>query len=135
MPENHPERQKLIDSLAATLEGFLRHQCPSGLWKSLITAGDGEGREESSGTWMALVVFARAYWKGWIRDERIPEMCESAWRGLKTRIWRGLPVGMCLGTPRFPSPECYNTSLFGGFMGMPLLLAKIEMERMKRIRR
>lgn len=132
MPEAHPERPKLISALADTLEGFLRHQRSSGLWTSLITARDGEGRDECSGTWMAVLVFARAYWKGWLRDERIPAMCEKAWQGLKTKLWRGLPVAMCFGTPRFPAPEYYNSSTFGGFMGMPLLLATIEIERMRR---
>ena len=131
LPDAHPDRPALVRMLADELEGLLRQQGRSGLWRNVLDAGPADSREETSCTWMFINVYARAYWKGWLRDPRIPEMCERAWKGLKTRLWRGLPVGHCEGTPYMFGRQGYLSRPQGKFMGTATLLALLELRRMR----
>lgn len=132
LPADHPARPEFCGMLAAGLEGILRHQGPYGLWHNVVSAGEGVSRQDSCGAWMYIAVYARAYWKGWLRDERIPPMCERAWLGLKTKLWRGLLLAQCCGTGNLPSRAQYLTRAHTKFMGMPAMQAWIELQRVRR---
>jgi rhamnogalacturonyl hydrolase YesR len=130
LPAGHPARAELSAALAAGLEGLLRCQGPHGLWHNVLDATDGSSREETSGAWMIVNTYARAWWRGWLRDERIPPMVERAWQGLKTRLWRGLPLAHCTGTSYMFDRQAYLARPQTRFLGHPLLLALIERRRM-----
>lgn len=134
LPDGHPARPELVNALAAGLEGLLRHQGPYGLWHNVLDSTEETSRQDTSGAWMIVSVYARAYWKGWLRDERIPVMCQRAWDGLKTKVWRGLPVAHCDGTPYMLSRQAYLERPHTKFMGHALLLAAVEMRRMRESR-
>lgn len=130
LPEGHAGRDELTGMLAQGLDGFARHQGPHGLWHNVMDETEALSRQDSSGTWMVVNVYARAFWKGWLRDERIPAMCEKAWQGLKTKLWRGLPIGHCGGTGPMSRAE-YRLRPHCKFLGTAPFLARIEIERMR----
>lgn len=132
LPDGHPSRPELVQALRDGLEGLVRWQGPNGLWHNVLDTTGADSREESCTSWMFTATYARAYWKGWLRDPRIPPMCEKAWQGLKTRLWRGLPVGHCAGTPYMASRQCYLSWPHSKFMAGGALLAWIEIERLRR---
>jgi rhamnogalacturonyl hydrolase YesR len=134
LPPDHPARTEFQSMLAAGLEGLLRHQGPYGLWHNVVTATEGLSRQDSCGAWMYIAVYARAYWKGWLRDERIPPMCERAWTGLKTKLWRGLLLAQCCGTGCLASRALYLERAHTRFPGAPALHAWIELQRMRKAR-
>jgi len=131
LPGDHPARPALVQTLADGLEGLCRWQGPQGLWHNVLDTTGADSRQDSCTAWMFTSVYARAYGKGWLRDPRIPDLCERAWQGLKTKLWRGLPVAHPDGTPYMASRQSYlswphTKFLFGG-----ALLARIELERMR----
>lgn len=108
-----------------------RWQTPWGLWYNVLDAAEPETRLDTCGAWMFIAVYARAYWKGWLRDPRIPPMCERAWQGLKSRLWRGLLVGQACGTGQLPGRELYFGRAHTKFMFTPALHALIELRRLR----
>jgi hypothetical protein len=131
LPDTHPARPDFIAMLAAGLEGLLRTQGPHGLWHNVLTATEAASRQDSCGAWMYIAVYARAYWKGWLRDERIPPMCERAWLGLKTKLWRGLLLAQCCGTGCMPARKDYLLRAHTKFPGLPAMHAWVELQRMR----
>lgn len=131
LPENHGARAELVSMLAAALEGLLRYQTPSGLWRNVLDAREDESRTETAGAWMIVNTYARAYWKGWLRDPRIIDMCERAWKGLKTKIWRGIPISHCSGTTYQLTRQGYLERPHHRFLGYAPMLSLIEILRMR----
>ncbi len=135
LPAGHPARPELVGALRDGLEGLLRWQGPYGLWHNVLNADERTSRQDSCTAWMFVNVYARAYRKGWLRDERIPEMCERAWRGLKTKLWRGLPIAHCSGTPYMFSRQAYLSWPHSKFLGTAPLQAILEIQAMRAARR
>ena len=133
LPARHPARAQLVRMLAEELEGLLRFQGPSGLWHNVLDATEETSRQDTAGAWMFINVYARAYWKGWLRDPRIPAMCDRAWQGLKTKVWRGLPIAHCSGTSYMLSRQGYLERPHCKFLGHGMLLAAIEIRRMREV--
>lgn len=133
LPESHPRRPEVIALLAAGLEGILAAQNRHGLWHNVLDAAEGESRECSSATSYFLHVFARAYWKGWLMDERIPPLVERAWKGLKTKVWDWVQLAYCVGTSHMLSRQGYLSRPHDGSRcsRSTLLLAWIELQRMR----
>lgn len=130
LPDNHPARPELIRALDEALDGFLRFQDEYGLWHNVVDDPSANSRQDSCITWMALITYARAYWKGWLRDPRVPPMLAKARAGLRSKIWRGLPVAHCHGTSYMTSRQGYLARPHMRFLFAPLLLAEIEFNRM-----
>lgn len=130
LPDAHPARPALVDMLKRELEGLLRHQTPQGLWYNVIDAAPGESRLDTSSAWMIVNTYARAYWKGWLRDDRIVDLCRRAWRGLKAKTWRGLPTSHCMGTSPMLDRVGYLSRPHSRFFATGLLLPWVEMQRM-----
>ncbi|MCC7519836.1 MAG: glycoside hydrolase family 88 protein [Verrucomicrobiae bacterium] len=98
MPENHPQRTGLCALLRDCLEGLLRVQGEDGLWLNVLDASPADSRPCGSASCQFIRIYARAWARGWLRDERIPPMVERAWQGMKTKIWDGRFLGWCVGT-------------------------------------
>lgn len=131
LPQNHPRRDDLVAILRDGLEGWLKWQDEYGLWNNVIDEDLRHSRHDSCVTWMVINTYARAYWKNWLRDERIPEMLEKAWLGLKTKIWRGLPIAHCDGTSCMTNRQTYLARPHMRFISGAVMLACIEMQRMR----
>ena len=63
-----------------------------------VLDGGENSRPCSSVTSRLVEIYGRAYWKGRLRDERIPPMIERAWRALRTKVWEYRGIGNCVGT-------------------------------------
>lgn len=133
LPDTHPARAGLVDMLRLGLEGLLRHQNARGLWHNVVNANDQESRECASATSRFIHVYAMAYARGWLRDERIPIMLERAWLGLKTKIWDWALIAYCVGTAYGLTRQVYLARPHDTFRcsRSSLLLAWIEMQRMR----
>ncbi|MCC7517875.1 MAG: glycoside hydrolase family 88 protein [Verrucomicrobiae bacterium] len=107
MPEEHPKRRDLCGLLGDHLEGLLRVQGADGLWLNVLDASPSDSRPCSSASSQFVRIYARAYARGWLRDERIPPMVERAWKGLKTKIWDGRFLAWCVGTSHGLNRQVY----------------------------
>ncbi len=97
MPPQHPARAELAQMMRQELDGLLRVQQPDGMWLNVLDGGE-NSRPCSSATSRLAELYGRAYWKGWLRDERIPDMIERAWSALRTKVWEYRGIGNCVGT-------------------------------------
>jgi rhamnogalacturonyl hydrolase YesR len=133
LPETHEARPQLIEILSAGLEGLLSAQDEHGLWHNVLDAREGESRPCSSATSRFIHVYARAYWKDWLRDERIPIMLERAWNGLKTKVWESQLLAYCVGTSYALDRQVYLSRPHDSIRvsRSSLLLAWMEMQRMR----
>jgi len=135
LPESHPARPELCRILKTVLDGLLRYQDEYGLWHNVVDASVVDSRPCASATSRFLHVYARAYNKGWLRDERIPEMVEKAWVGLKTKIWENGLIAFCVGTSYSLSRQVYLSRPHHTFRSSrsEMLINWMERERMKSV--
>lgn len=135
MPAEHPARGELAEMLRLELEGLLRVQCEDGMWLNVLDGGE-NSRACSSVTSRLVEIYGRAYWKGWVRDERIPGMIERAWRGLRTRVWEWRGMGNCVGTSHGLERQTYlaRPGDFSRVSRSSFLLAWMAVERVRRMR-
>jgi len=64
LPDDHPDRPKLLAILRKHIEGLKRAQAPSGMWRQVLDKPD--AWEETSCTGMFVYGIARACNRGWI---------------------------------------------------------------------
>lgn len=85
---------------------------------------------------LGLVGFQRfqdAYWKGWLRDNRVPAMVERAWLGLKTKVWQDEMIAVCVGTAFSLCRQKYLSRLHDSMRTSrsELLLNWMELQKMR----
>jgi rhamnogalacturonyl hydrolase YesR len=133
LPPEHQARPQLVEMLRLGLEGFLRFQDEHGMWQNVLDAEPEESRQCASATSRIVHVYARAYWKGWLRDERIPAMLERGWNGLKTKIWKDELFAVCVGTSHALCRQVYLSRPHDTFRvsRSELLLTWMEMQRIR----
>jgi unsaturated rhamnogalacturonyl hydrolase len=96
MPEDHPERAKLLDVLKRHIEGVKTVQPESGVWRQVLDKP--ELWEETSCTAMFAYSIARAVNKGWIAPENM-DVARKAFAGLANYVTpEGVVKGTCRGT-------------------------------------
>jgi rhamnogalacturonyl hydrolase YesR len=96
LPENHPDRPKLIEILRKHVAGIKPLQAPSGLWRQVLDHV--ELWEEMSCTSMFAYSIARAAQRGWIAREDI-EIARKAFAGVSKNVSaQGDVAGTCEGT-------------------------------------
>lgn len=97
LPENHPQRKKLISLLERQILGIIKYQSAEGLWHQILDKND--SYLESSCTAMFVYGIAKAINKGWI-DARYVSNAVSGWEGLKKKEIneKGQLMNICVGT-------------------------------------
>ena len=96
MPNDHPDRARVIDILKRHIDGVKPHQAASGLWRQIVDKP--ELWEETSVTAMFAYSIARAVNRGWI-DRSYMAMARKAFEGLTTQVSaEGSVDGTCRGT-------------------------------------
>ena len=96
LPEDHPQRGKLISILHQQILGVSRYQDRSGLWHQLLDKND--AYLETSCTAMFTYSIAKAVNNDWI-DARYKTIAEQGWKGIKSRIQAdGQVADICVGT-------------------------------------
>ncbi|WP_341939422.1 glycoside hydrolase family 88/105 protein [Marinimicrobium sp. C2-29] len=85
-PEDHPERQDLIDILNRLAEGLVRHQHESGLWYQVTDQGDRYGNYlEASGSSMFVYALAKGERKGYLAG-KYRQAAERGFEGLVEQL-------------------------------------------------
>jgi unsaturated rhamnogalacturonyl hydrolase len=96
LPENYPNRDKLIKNLFQQILGISRYQDITGMWHQLIDKND--SYLETSSTAMFTYGIAKAVNKGWI-DKRYISIALAGWEGVKKNIQEdGQVKNICMGT-------------------------------------
>ncbi|WP_238654130.1 glycoside hydrolase family 88/105 protein [Paenibacillus piscarius] len=77
LPEQHPQREELLDYYRRLCEGYIRLQDAAGLWHQVLT--DPESYAEASCSSMFVYAFARGVRRGWLTEP--DPYVEAALRG------------------------------------------------------
>ncbi len=96
LPPDYPARAQLLDIYRRHLQGLLKVQAPSGMWRQVLDEPD--LWEETSCTGMFAYALALAANEGWGGPEHLAA-ARRAWTALKGQVtWDGMVVGTCVGT-------------------------------------
>lgn len=106
MPENHPERQKVLANFVRHCEGLLKVQSEDGRWHQVLD--NPSTYLETSATAMFLRAFAVGIVEGWLDEAQYKEPLERGWAALTKQInEKGDVVGIVRGTPIMFSDQEY----------------------------
>ncbi len=106
-PENHPDREDILNKYRELTEGILSYQGEKGMWHQVID--DPETYEESSGTGMFITAMARGVRNGWIDKSVAPKLIK-AWDRLAEICIDddGNALGICVGSGCHMEREYYK---------------------------
>jgi unsaturated rhamnogalacturonyl hydrolase len=87
IPDDHPEREKLLKIFRDLSASLARYQDKTGMWFQVIDKGDRpDNWVESSGTAMFAYAFAKGYAKGYLGKEYLRK-AQKAFEGLQNEIY------------------------------------------------
>ena len=128
LPENHPQRPRILELLRAHAKGLASYQSGSGFWHQLLDRED--SYLETSATAIYTYAFARAVNRGWIDAAAYAPATLLAWNAVSTKInARGQVEGTCVGTGMAFDPTFYYfrpVSPYAAHGYGPVLLAGAE---------
>jgi len=134
LPENHKDREKIIELLNRQIRGIAQYQSPVGLWHQVLHKSD--SYLETSCSAMFTYSVALAINNGWV-EERYKTIALKGWEGIKTQISdRTSSVNnICVGTTIGNNIQFYyerpvETNDFHG-MGI-VILAGIETSKLNK---
>jgi unsaturated rhamnogalacturonyl hydrolase len=128
LPENHPQRSRILELLKAHAKGLASLQSGSGFWHQLLDRED--SYLETSATAIYTYAFARAINRGWLDAKAYAPAVLLAWNAVATKVnQKGQVEGTCVGTGMAFDPMFYYyrpTSPFAAHGYGPTLLAGAE---------
>jgi rhamnogalacturonyl hydrolase YesR len=96
LPENHPERGKVLEIFRRASRGAAETQGGTGLWHQLLNKPD--SYLETSASAMFTFAIARGVNRGWLPTSYAP-IAQTGWRALEQRVRAdGQIEGICVGT-------------------------------------
>jgi rhamnogalacturonyl hydrolase YesR len=96
LPENHPERAKVLETFRRASRGAAETQGGTGLWHQLLNKPD--SYLETSASAMFTFAIARGVNRGWLPTSYAP-IAQAGWRALEQRVRAdGQIEGICVGT-------------------------------------
>jgi rhamnogalacturonyl hydrolase YesR len=129
LPDNHPERQKILELFRSHIQGIASHQSGEGFWHQLLDRND--SYLETSATTIYVYCIARAINKGWIDALAYGPVAQLGWNAVSTKINAlGQIEGVCVGTGMGFDPAFYYhrpVNVFAAHGYGPVLLAGAEM--------
>lgn len=129
LPEDHPQRTKLIDQLKAHAKGLAYFQGGTGFWHQLLDRTD--SYLETSATAIFVYSIARGINKGWLDPAAYSSMVMLGWNAITTKVnAQGQVEGTCVGTGMGFEPAFYYhrpISVYAAHGYGPVLLAGAEM--------
>ncbi len=106
LPQNHPQRQAILDLLQAHVRGLAAYQSGSGFWHQLLDRSD--SYLETSATAIYTFAFARAINRGWIDGLAYAPVTLLGWNAVSTKVNNsGQVEGTCVGTGMGFDPAFY----------------------------
>ncbi len=132
MPENHPQRGKILDLFQRHAKGLASYQSGSGFWHQLLDKTD--SYLETSATAIYAYAYARGVNRGWLDKKAYAPMTLLAWNAVSTKVnAKGQVEGTCVGTGMaFDSAFYYHRPIspFAAHSYGPVLLASAEVLQM-----
>lgn len=129
MPQNHPDRPKILQQYQLFCFGLLQFQAKNGMWHQLINRSD--SYLESSATAMFVYGLARGINNGWLDNKTFGPAALLGWNGLSTQINNmGQIENVCVGTGVSYEPAYYyyrNVHVYAAHGYGPVLMAGSEM--------
>jgi rhamnogalacturonyl hydrolase YesR len=131
LPEDHPERERMLELLRAHIRGLASVQGHNGMWHQLLDRND--SYLETSATAIYTFCIARAINRGWIDPLAYGPVAQLGWNAVSTKVnAQGQVEGTCVGTGMGMDPAFYYyrpRSPFAAHGYGPMLLAGAEMIR------
>jgi len=128
LPENHPNRAKILQLYRDHARGLASYQSGNGFWHQLLDRPD--SYLETSATAIYTYAFARGINRGWLDGKTFGPMTLLAWNAVTTKVNpKGQVEGTCVGTGMAFDPAfSYTppTSSFASHGYGPALLAGAE---------
>lgn len=106
LPENHPDREFILNQLRAHVAGLCTLQSSEGFWHQLLDRND--SYLETSATAIYCYSIAHAINKGWLEGITYGGVAQLAWHAISTKITdEGKVAGTCVGTGMAFDPAFY----------------------------
>ena len=106
LPENYPQRDKLMNLFKEHVRGIAACQSGEGFWHQLLDRND--SYLETSATAIYVYCFAHAINKGWIDAIAYGPVVQLGWNAISTKInEKGQIEGTCVGTGMGFDPAFY----------------------------
>ena len=96
MPENHPERPRVLELFRAGVKGVVELQSGTGMWHQLLDRSD--SYLETSASAMFTFAIARGVNRGWLSPVYAP-VAQAGWQAVAKRVRASGEIdGICVGT-------------------------------------
>lgn len=106
LPENHPQRGRILELFRAHVRGLAACQSGDGFWHQLLDRND--SYLETSATAIYVYCMAHAINKGWIDAMAYGPVAQLGWHAVSTMInAQGQVEGTCVGTGMAFDPAFY----------------------------
>lgn len=129
LPENHPDRQRILELYRAHVKGLASLQSGEGFWHQLLDRND--SYLETSATAIYVYCIAKGINKGWIDPLAYSPVAQLGWNAISTKInSHGQVEGTCVGTGMAFDPAFYYyrpVNVYAAHGYGPVLLAGAEM--------
>jgi rhamnogalacturonyl hydrolase YesR len=129
MPENHPQRNAVLEQLRAHLKGLASYQSGEGRWHQLLDRND--SYLETSASAMFVYAMARAINRGWVSAVAYGPAAQLGWNAVAQQVnAKGQVENTCVGTGLSFDPAYYYArprSVYATHGYGPTLLAGAEM--------
>lgn len=134
LPEQHPQRSRVMDLFRAHAQGLAAVQGHAGLWHQLLDRS--ESYEETSASAMFVYAFARGINAGWLDPLAYGPATSLGWNALAEKVnEKGQVEGTCVGTGMGWDPMFYMyrpVHVLAAHGYGPVLLAGAEMIELRR---
>ncbi len=132
LPQDHPARERVLETLRAHVRSIAKLQSGSGLWHQMLDKPD--SYLETSASAIFVFCLARAINRGYIAPVSYGSVAQAGWIGVSTRVnARGQVEGSCVGTTLASDHVYYYNrpaSVYATHGYGPVLLAGAEMIRL-----
>lgn len=106
MPENHPQRAKILSTIKEHIKGLSQLQGRDGFWHQLLDRND--SYEETSATAIFAYCIAHAVNQGWVEAVTYGPVAQLAWEAVASKINdKGEVEGVSVGTGMGFDPAYY----------------------------
>lgn len=106
MPENHPQRAKILSTIKEHIKGLSQLQGRDGFWHQLLDRND--SYEETSATAIFAYCIAHAVNQGWVEAVTYGPVAQLAWEAVDSKINdKGEVEGVSVGTGMGFDPAYY----------------------------
>lgn len=106
LPENNPNRARIMKGYKTMMSSLLKYQAPTGLWRQLID--EPSSWEESSSTGMFTYAMVVGVKKGWLDKKTYMPAARKAWLGLVSYIDEEAAIKeVCEGTNKKNDKQYY----------------------------